>query len=377
MPASTRKRRRRGSISQRPDGRWQVRLTRRDGRRITEYIPAGTPDGERAAEDVLARLITEELDSNTEPSRMRLSAWLAEYLAQINKGKAASTVRNRERYMADINAALGRQPLAKLTPRMCQRWANELGGAHSERSKKVQLLRAALDEAVALDYLSRNPARIVKLERQRERRKVAQAWTAEQAAQFLQANEGRAWVYLWRLALLTGARIGELLALQIDDYDPLRRTLTIQRTQKRSHGTGSRNTVGEPKTPAAFRTIPLGADAVEAIEAQLKRREQLVADAGELWDEENWLFPTGLGTFIAYDNARRAFVRDVQRAGVPKIRTHDMRVTFISLALRRGAKPEVVARIVGHSSPAITLGIYRQVYQDELDDTRSLLDSLI
>ena len=62
---------------------------------------------------------------------------------------------------------------------------------------------------------------------------------------------------------------------------------------------------------------------------------------------------------------------------VPRIRTHDLRVTFISLALRRGVKPEVVARMVGHSSPLITLRIYRQVFEDEFTEARDMLADLV
>lgn len=377
MPAPTRQRRRRGSISQRPDGRWQVRLTRRDGRRITEYVAAETPDGERRAEEVLARLIHEELDSQTMPSKMTLTSWLPRYLERANRGKAAATMRNRQRYADSITAGLGRYRLEQLTPRQCQAWADDLTGSHSERSKKVQLLRAALNEAVALDYLSRNPALTVKLERQDSRRKVAAAWTPEQVRAFLEANEGTSWVNLWHLALLTGARIGELLALQVNDYDPKKGTLSIERTQKRAAGPATRKTVGQPKTPAARRKVPLTPEAQAVVEAQLVNREALKWSADDTWIEEGWLFCTGLGTFIAYDNARRAFALAQQRADVPKIRTHDLRVTFISLALRKGAKPEVIAKIVGHSSPSITLNIYRQVYEDEMQETREILAGLI
>ena len=62
---------------------------------------------------------------------------------------------------------------------------------------------------------------------------------------------------------------------------------------------------------------------------------------------------------------------------MPRIRTHDLRVTFISLALRRGVKPEVVAKMVGHTSPLITLRIYRHIYEDELDTARELIADLV
>ena len=379
MPASTRQRRRRGSISQRPDGRWQVRLTRRDGRRITEYVPADTPDGERRAEEVLARLIHEELDSQTEPARMRLSAWLTEYLQRANQGKSGSTIRDREHLRQGIDrTALGRMRLDQITPRDVQRWLDGLEGAHRTRSKRLQLLKSALSEAVALGYLRANPAQPIKLPRQAHSKKVRHAWTAQQARQYLEATSGRRTTPFWEVLLLTGMRVGEGLALQVSDYDPRRRTLNIERTISTAEGRSTRDRVGVPKTPSSIRKVPLTEAAQAAVERWLATREQMRLEAGNAWQDGGWLYCNTLGGLWSYDNARRDYLLSLKQVpDVPRIRTHDLRVTFISLALQRGAKPEVVAKIVGHSSPSITLNIYREVYQDEMDDTRALLAGLI
>ncbi|MFC6591711.1 tyrosine-type recombinase/integrase [Deinococcus lacus] len=378
MPAALQKRRRRGSISQRPDGRWQVQLTRRDGRRLTEYIAAGTPDGERRAEEVLARLIHEELDSQTEPSRLTLTQWLDEYLARANQGKSGSTVRDRAHLRQGIDRApLGRMRLGQITPRDVQRWLDGLDGAHRTRSKRLQLLKAALSEAVALGYLRANPAAPVKIPRQAHTKKVRRAWTAEQARRYLEATARRRTAPFWELLLLTGMRVGEGLALQVTDYDPHRRTLNIERTISTAEGRSTRDRVGVPKTPSSIRKVPLTDAAQAAVERWLVTRQQMQDEAGDTWQDGGWLFCNTVGGIWSYDNARRDYLLSLKLADVPQIRTHDLRVTFISLALQRGAKPEVVAKIVGHSSPSITLNIYREVYQDEMDDTRALLADLI
>ena len=356
MPAPSRQRRRRGSISQRPDGRWQVRLTRRDGRRITEYVPADTPDGERRAEEVLARLIHEELDSQTEPSKVKLSAWLTEYLRRANQGKAPATVSDRAHLARGITEhSLGRMRLDQITPRDVQRWLDSLDGAHRTRSKRLQLLKAALNEAVALGYLRANPAAPVKIPRQVQQRRVRKAWTADQSAAFLAANEGHRRVELWRLALLTGARIGELLALQVSDYDPNRKTLNIERTVKKGEGRTVRDTVGRPKTPAAVRTVPLSAQAVQCVEVQLRLREAERQAAGTAWSEEGWLFPSSVGTISSYDNARRDWRAALARATVPQIRTHDLRVTFIIDSGLGWRRTVAVSKVLGKPNVTNTL----------------------
>ena len=292
-----------------------------------------------------------------------------------NVGKAQSTITDRK-YLARYICAggMGRLRLDKLTPARVQAWADSLTYSHRTNSKALQLLRSALDEAMALGHVSRNVALPVKLARQ-PARKAGTSWTQDQAQQFLAANEGTGHYLLWRLGLQTGMRIGELLALRVEHWDESAGVLKVRGTVTAAAGRSVRQAVGKPKTAAAVRDIPLPEDARDTVRAMLARREVLAAGAG--WRDEGWLFPSSVGTVIPYDNARRAWKEALGRADVPPIRTHDMRVTFVSLALKRGVKPEVVARIVGHASPLITLRIYRQVFDDELWDAADAIAGLI
>lgn len=370
-PKKKRAKRSLGSIVKRSDGRYQVSLMRDDGKRITRYVSAKTPNPKKAAEELLAKLVVEEKSNYAEPGKMTLSQWLREHLGRTAKGRSARTAMNRE-YLARaiFEDRIGDVPLGQLTPKMCQRWADELVLSHGTRSKRLSLLKSCLDEAVVLQHIAQNPARPVKIEKQLRRTSVARAWTLEEAQAFLSANTMSKLYFLWKLALLTGARMGELRALQVSDYDAEKRVLKITRTAKRA------GAPGPPKTPAATRSIPLGAEAVDCITAQIERREEARKHAKEYWTEEDWLFPSAIGTLFGERNAHHDWTVCLKRADVPRIRMHDLRVTFISLALSRGAKPEVVAQIVGHASPSITLDVYRQVYEAELDDARDILGGL-
>lgn len=376
-----------GSVFQRAqDGRWVVRVTLPTGKRITRYST-----DKKAAEQLLAQLLTTPDLAPAAP--YTVASWVAAYLVRANQGKARATVQDRLYSERKITAGLGSIRLDKLTPAGVQRWADGLTGGHRTQLKALQLLRSALTEAVALGHLQRNPALPVKLPRQPQKM-AGTSWTQVQARQFLTTMQGTQHEYLWLLALQTGARIGELLALRLGDYDPAAKTLRIERTVKLGEGSRNRTTVGPPKTVNAHRSFPLPLDARQTLEAQIERVEQLRAKCPD-WQREGWLFPTGEGRLLIYSNVSRAWGQALTRVQAeltaewvragsvgqapvfPRIRLHDLRVTFISLALRRGVKPEVVARMVGHSSPLITLRIYRQVFQDELDDTRELLAGMI
>ena len=363
-----------GSVFQRAStGRWGASVTLSDGRRITRYVPLATPDPERQAHQLLAKLITETAAGESfTPTELTVERWLAQYVLRANRGKAQATIYDRERTVRLVNAELGKLRLDKLTPARIQDWLDSMTLSQRSRIKALQLLRGALSEAVALGHLTRNPATPVSLPRVAFRQKGS-AWTTEEARAFLTANEGTAHVHIWRLALQTGARIGEILALKVSDFDG--KNLHIQRTITRGPDSKSRTTTGQPKTAAADRIFPLPPDACATIQAQVERRAHLATFRH--WNDEGWLFCSEHGGMLLYDNVHRAWKQALKRAKVPTIRTHDLRVTFISLTLRRGVKPEVVSRMVGHTSPLITLRVYRHIYADEMEDARDMMVGLV
>ena len=360
----------RGSVFQRSqDGRWVVRITLPDSKRITRYALT-----KAEAEEKLAVLLVQAQQGEAVPvSELTLERWLSEYIERHSRGKSVSTYRNYKHQAGVISRGLGRHRLDKLTPQQVQTWADGLRLSARTNNKALQLLRSALDEAMALGHVSRNVALPVKLARQ-PAKKAGVSWTQDEARRFLAANESTSYHLLWKLGLQTGMRIGELLALRVGDYNAETATLRVQRSLKLS-GEGQRRDVGATKTEASNRVVHLPPDAVVVVEAQLQRRELLAGGAG--WRDEGWLFPSTVGTLQGYSNVRRAWLEALQRAAVPELRLHDMRVTFISLALRRGVKPEVVARMVGHTSPLITMRIYRQVFADELEDAAALVAELV
>lgn len=356
-----------GTVFQRSqDGRWVVRLTLPNGKRVTRYA-----DSREAGERLLATMLTDP--ATAAPAPYTVSTWLDEFLIRDAKGKAASTAKDRANLAKKIKShSVGRVRLDKLTPAQVQHWCDQQQDSHRNRLKRLQLFRAALDQAMILGHVQRNAAAPIRIERQPVR-KVAQAWTKAERDHFLSVNEQARHYLMWKLGLHTGTRPGELIALRVEDYNSADRTLHIQRTIKTSERNNTRREVGPPKTPESNRIVPLSRTAQAVIEAQLQRR---TLDNVPSFHDEGWLFPNTFGGILAYDRVLLTWKEDVARAGVKYIRMHDMRTTFISLSIRYGVKAEVVAKIVGHKDPTITLRIYRQVYQDEMEDVRDLLDAI-
>jgi integrase len=98
---------------------------------------------------------------------------------------------------------------------------------------------------------------------------------------------------------------------------------------------------------------------------------------GQRWHENDLIFPSGIGTPMDPSNLRLDFNRVLERAGVPKVRFHDLRHTAASLMLNNGIPVIVVSKILGHSKPSITLDIYGHLYNEMQVEASRLMDELV
>jgi integrase len=218
-------------------------------------------------------------------------------------------------------------------------------------------LRAALRWAVRHDLAWRNVADTI--DAPSVPRSQARAIDEDEAASFFHVADATRWGSFFRLALGTGARRGELLALCWDDVsipDLGRATLTVRRAFVEPKGKGGRIVVKSTKTDRV-RTIPLGGLAVEALRSQrvLQARERLAQ--GSLYADSGHVFQHECGGPIAPDLATKAFARARKQSKI-KATLHDLRHTAASWMLASGVDVSSVARILGHSTPSTTLGIY-------------------
>ena len=152
---------------------------------------------------------------------------------------------------------------------------------------------------------------------------------------------------LYYLDLATGLRRGELLGLKWTDIDLRRKTMRIQRSIARQNGS-----VGEVplKTKNAYRTLPLSEDAVEVLKEQKKK-------AGD----SPYVFPSPAREPMTPDTVLHRLQRVLKRAGLPRIRFHDLRHTFATLALQNGVDVKTVSGMLGHYSAGFTLDTYAHV----------------
>ena len=256
---------------------------------------------------------------------------------------------------------LGRMPLQRVGPAQIRGVVDGLVGRYAPRTVRKVLghLKALFREAVHLELVPRNPAEAVRL-RLREEEKVARALEPEEVIRLLEeAERGRSRemaLLLW-LLLSTGLRRGEALALQWRDLDLDRGEVRVWRAWTKVDGKGAFTT---PKTSTARRVVPLPRDLLLRLRAY---KEEFLAKLAPEEVEELFLF--GGDRPFDPDAFNHYLRRLAERAGLGRVRVHDLRHTWATLALSRGVPLEVVSERLGHASPTITLNVYRHLLEEE------------
>jgi integrase len=275
-----------------------------------------------------------------------------------------------------IVPALGRLKLKNLTPahvRSFYRHRLDAGLAPATVHKMHVVLHKALDQAVSDGLVPRNVAKGVKVPQ--TKKKEIQPLMPEQVKALLDAARGDRLEALYVLALNTGLRQGELLALKWEDVGLEDSVLRVRRTLTRA---GGRVALGSPKTSKSRRSVRLTSGAVEALRAHLSRQLEEMERMGSLYQPGGLVFANETGGIINPSNLRnRSFSRLLKRTGLPEIRFHDLRHTCATLLLSRNINPKIVSEMLGHSSVSITLDIYSHVLPNMQESAvRALEDAL-
>jgi integrase len=165
---------------------------------------------------------------------------------------------------------------------------------------------------------------------------------------------------LYVLALTTGMRQGELLALRWADVDLAAGRLAVRGTLHRGAGGGW--TIQEPKTARSRRPVVLARVAVRALTAHRRRQDAEQRAAGPRWAEHGFVFTNRVGRPLSSQNlVQRDFHPLLRRLGLPQVRFHDLRHTAATLLLQQGVHPKVVSELLGHTDVGITLDLYSHV----------------
>ncbi len=222
------------------------------------------------------------------------------------------------------------------------------------------VIHVALQRAMDDGVLGRNVAALVGRSNRPKVRRVEMKTiaTGDQPRRFLEAAKGERLEALLVLALTTGMRRGELLALRWKDVDLDRAVLAV--TGSLQGESRSTLNIATPKSGKS-RSVALGMVAVTALRDHRHRQAQEQLLVGSEWRDLGLVFSTEFGDFLSPTTLRLALRRVLTRAGLPTIRFHDLRHTAATLMLSRGVHPKMASEMLGHSTIAITLDLYSHV----------------
>lgn len=337
-----------GTITQRPDGLWQARISVGGGKRKSRYA--------KTKQEVLRKIdaLKAKLLNGDAPKIDKSSA--GEYLDQwLEAIEVRPKTIAQYKYIVEghIKPAIGHIRLQALNADSVQSMLKEMEkGGSSPRLRELTyvVLKCALNQALKMQKITRNVCDAVP--RPRVPVKEMQVLDEPQATKLMEKAANLRLRALFGLALETGMRFGELLGLQWRDVSLNDRTVTVRHTLQDLAG---KVELAEPKTNSAKRTIRLSQEAVAALEAhcnRMKKEKHRVKDLAPVFCDRD-------GGWLRQNNvSRRALRALLKKAKLPPMRFHDLRHTAATLMLARGVNVQVVSRKLGHKDIVVTLKVY-------------------
>ena len=238
------------------------------------------------------------------------------------------------------------------------------------------ILHRAFKDAVRWGRLARNPADAADPPRGTRKSDGVHAWSAATLRSFLQSTQkaGDREHALWVLLATTGMRRGEAIGLRWSDVDLDKGRVRVVQTITQ---TRSKVTIGEPKTTSGRRSVSLDSGTVGVLRDHRKRMLQERLLIGPDFSDDGLVFHEPDGACLKPEAVSGRFVRRVGHHGLPRLTIHGLRHTWATLALEQGIHPRVVQERLGHSTIAITLGIYSHVSPTLHDEAAETIAGLM
>ncbi|MGD0984480.1 MAG: tyrosine-type recombinase/integrase [Acidimicrobiales bacterium] len=259
---------------------------------------------------------------------------------------------------------LGQLRLRDVTPARVAAWLETLKAAGiGDRTIEVagitagKLFKSAFDR----ELISRNPTDNAAVREARPHPKAQKptVWSAEETRRFLDSQRDDRLFALWRLAVTTGMRRGELAALRWSDLDLEAGALRVSHTFA---VVGYRVVESEPKTEKGWRTIGLDSATVTALKAHRTRQAEEMLAIGRRADRDGYVFTANpQGDAFHPQRLTQLLQSKAKAASLPPIHLHCLRHGHATAALEAGVPMKVVSERLGHSSISITADIYSHV----------------
>ena len=321
-----------GNIRKRKDGRWEGRYTAGHdpvtGKQVFKNMLGKT---QAEVKEKLKKALAESQKRDfTKQGKYMVAQWMEEWFENMCKIKVRPSSHQTYRGYIDnhITPNIGKIPLEKLSTMDLQKLYRKLmdkgrverieaehqpKGLSAKTVRNInQVISSAMDFAVAQKIITENPCKNVSLPKLEH--KEMQTIPAEQLQAFLQEAKATGVYEMYYIELATGLRRGELLGLRWTDIDWKNGIIKVRRQIARVDG----KIVESPlKTKNSYRAVSISPQAIEVLREQKRKTN------------DQYVFPSPNGGPISPDSVNNMLKRVLERAGIPKVRFHDLRHPYV------------------------------------------------
>ena len=311
--------------------------------------------------DTLARIT---MGNYVPPHKLTVAEWLEEWLENKKNLEPGTRAKYESAIRLYIAPRLGRARLQDLRRLHCQEFVNGLDKSPKYVHNIVGTLSAALEDAVKLELIPKNPASNLDLPRIVKREPLAMS-TEVQAA-FESAVRESPYRNVYLVALHTGARISEVLGLLWRNIDMQTGEIKIVGQLERKQGETERALKDTTKSHRDRVTI-LPPYVLDYLKDERRRQNAHRLRAGADWQNaEGLVFTREDGSPLPHRTIEHAFDRIKKRLGHPELTLHVLRKTYITNQVHAGEDIKTVAASVGHSASDITLAVYTAERREDM-----------
>ncbi|MFC1984683.1 tyrosine-type recombinase/integrase [Chloroflexota bacterium] len=276
-----------------------------------------------------------------------------------------------ERHLIPV---LGQVQLKHLNPQAIQSYYGKACEKLSARTihHHHRVLSQSLKYAVRQGYLGRNPAELV--DPPSPRKKVMRTLTPSEVEVLLANAQDNYYYPIIYTAVSTGLRQAELLGLGWRDIDLDMLSISVSQVLYKRRGICQ---FKEPKTSHSRRRVSMTPKLALFLKDYRASREVLYLKLGKILSLDDLVFTSISGEPLNPSVITHNFHKTTALAGLSGCRFHDLRHTFASLMLMRGAKPKVISEALGHASVAFTMDVYSHIIDGMQEDAMALLDEVL
>lgn len=359
-----------GSIRKRKDGKWLVTFP--TGRYLAsgkkEYVYKYCSDQATAVRE-LQRLQSEKaMGVCHSKAAVKTGDWIETWIEKHKAPKLApSTLTSyRNNFRVHIRPYVGEIALKDLATYHIQKTLDSMDGSYSLFVKVYNVIHGALEKAVELGMIPRNPCKGMAFPA--EDKEDMRVLTQEEQQRFIEALDGEYYRVMLLTYLYTGMRAGECIPLQWKDVDLSKRTIRVNKKAILHHDFSKHSAKQEVqdfcKTKSSKRTVAITTGLAAILAEHKEEMKKRVAALGLEWSEDSLVFWNTRNKIVQYGNLKESLNKIYRKAGIGNATMHTLRHTYATRCFEAGVNIKAISEQLGHANVKTTYNIYVHLLED-------------